>query len=204
MSPPFPHPRTPAEALEVLLEGNRRHREGRLELRDHSPASEERAGGQQPFAAIVTCADSRLSTALIFDLEPGNLFVSRVAGNGVDAGTLGSTEFAVAVLGVKLVMVMGHSDCGAVRAAISVADGSATYPADRYGVIGAMVDRIVRVVEALPAAERTLEGCVAANVRAQVSVLAARDPVIRPAVEAGTLAVVGAVYDIASSELSLV
>jgi carbonic anhydrase len=200
---PDPHPRTPSDALEVLVDGNRRHREGKRELRDYSPAAEDRAGGQQPFAAVVTCADSRIATTLIFDLRPGNLFVSRVAGNSVDVGTLGSTEYAVAVLGVKLVLVLGHSDCGAVKAAISVADGTEAYPRDRYGAIGPVVERIVPVIRALPAAQRTVDDCISANVRAQASELAARDPVIRPAVEAGRLGVVGAVYDVADGTVSV-
>src|SRR5437016_4136505 len=73
---------------------------------------------QKPLAAIVTCADSRISPSVIFDLGLGNVFVSRVAGNSIDVGSLGSTEYAVAVLGVHLVMVLGHSNCGAVRGAL--------------------------------------------------------------------------------------
>src|SRR5262249_46160562 len=105
----FPHPTTPDQALDLLIEGNERYRDGELELRDYSPEGTDRASRQLPFAAIVTCADSRLAPEHVFDVERGNIFVCKVAGNSLDTGTLGSTEFAVAVLGVKLVVVMGHT-----------------------------------------------------------------------------------------------
>src|SRR5436190_12429984 len=110
-----PHPRTPHQALEVLRHGNRRYRQGRVTFRDYSPVGEDRAHDQKPFAAIITCSDSRISPSIVFDVELGNLFVSRIAGNSIDAGTLGSTEYAVKVLGVKAVMVLAHSDCGAIK-----------------------------------------------------------------------------------------
>jgi carbonic anhydrase len=197
-------PQTPAEALALLLKGNRRYQEGKLGLRDYSPVGEDRASKQQPFAAIVTCADSRISTTLIFGVERGNIFVSRVAGNSVDAGTLGSTEYAVAVLGVKLILVLGHSDCGAVKSAIAVANGTATYPPDQYGAIGAVIDRIVPPIEALPPGERTLSNCIVANANAHAREIASRDPIIRPAVNAGRVAVVSGVYNIADGKVSLV
>jgi carbonic anhydrase len=126
-----PHPRTPAEALRVLQAGNKRYRREKLTLRDYSPVGEKRAPEQKPFAAIITCADSRISPELVFDVERGNIFVSRIAGNGIDSGTLGSTEYAVAVLGVKLVLVLGHSDCGAVKSAIGAVTEGKAYPSSK-------------------------------------------------------------------------
>jgi carbonic anhydrase len=199
-----PHPQTATDALEVLREGNERYRRGELELRDYSPVGERIAETQQPFAAIVTCADSRLSSTLIFDVHRGNLFVSRVAGNTVDAGTLGSTEFAVAVLGVKLIVVLGHSNCGAVNAAISVVEGRASYPAEKYGAIGAVVDAIVPAVRSVPPEQRTSELCIVANATAQASRLAETGPIVAPAVAAGDVLVVAAVYDIATGLVSFV
>src|SRR5713101_3849734 len=84
----FPHPKDPQEALSILLKGNQRYRRGRLRLRDYSVPGEDIATKQTPFAAIITCSDSRLSPPLVFDVAHGNLFVSRVAGNSVDVGTL--------------------------------------------------------------------------------------------------------------------
>jgi carbonic anhydrase len=200
---PEEHPRTPDEALRALLEGNERHVAGRRELQTYSPLGERHAEGQQPFAAVIACADSRVSPALIFDLDLGNLFVSRVAGNSIDTGSLGSTEFAVAVLGVKLVMVLGHTGCGAVEAALEVASGSRSYPAEEYGSIGSLVDAVVPSIEALPADDRTLANCVVANVRAQVKELEASQPIIAPAVESGALKVAAAVYDVATGRVEL-
>lgn len=194
---------TPDEALLALEEGNARHAAGKSELRNHSPLGERHAEGQRPFAAIIACADSRVSPSLVFDLDRGNLFVSRVAGNTVGTGTLGSTEYAVAVLGVKLVMVLGHSDCGAVKAAIEVASGSRSYPAAEYGSIGQVVDAVLPAVESLPAAGRSLPDCVEANARTQAAAIAARGPVIRPAVEAGSVSVVAAVYEIETGRVEL-
>ena len=199
-----PHPKTPAQALTALEEGNRRYRGGETTLRDYSPVGERRASEQRPFAAIVGCADSRVSPTLIFDLEPGNLFVSRVAGNSVDTGSLGSTEYAVGVLGVKLVMVLGHSDCGAVKAAIEVANGEAGYPPEEFGAIGSVIDACVPAIRSLPPSERSVERSVEANARAQAESLADADPIIKPAVDSGALRVVAAVYDIATGKVSLV
>ncbi|HET9120650.1 MAG TPA: carbonic anhydrase [Solirubrobacterales bacterium] len=197
------HPQTPDQALEALLDGNNRQLAADRRLPSHSPLGDRHAEGQRPFAAIIACADSRVSPALIFDLERGNLFVSRVAGNSIDPGTLGSTEYAVAELGVRLVMVLGHSDCGAVNAAIGVADGSADYPAEQFGAIGAVVDAVVPSVLSVPADQRTVANCVEANARAQAEKLAETDPIIRPAVEASTLRVVAAVCDVESGRVEL-
>jgi carbonic anhydrase len=199
-----PHPRTSAAALRVLQAGNWRYRHGKLQLRDYSPVGERRASEQQPFAAILTCADSRISPELVFDVERGNLFVSRIAGNGVDVGTLGSTEYAVAVLGVKLVMVLGHSDCGAVKAALEVAHGAKSYPAKKYGAIGDVVDEVVPAVRGIPAGKNAVGQGVVANARAQAAALRGREPIIAPAVRRGDLKVVVAVYDIGSGRVSLV
>jgi carbonic anhydrase len=199
-----PHPKTPAEALRLLQAGNKRYRQGKLELRDYSPVGERRAAEQKPFAAIITCADSRISPELIFDVERGNIFVSRIAGNSIDTGTLGSTEYAVAVLGVKLVMVLGHSDCGAVKSAIEVVVDGKRYPKSKYGAIGRVIDDLVPTVKSLPADQRNLARCVPANALNQAKQLARRRPIVAPAVGSGKLRVVGAVYNIANGAVSIV
>lgn len=199
-----PHPKTPTEALRLLQAGNKRYRKEKLQLRDYSPVGELRASKQMPFAAIVTCADSRISPELVFDVERGNLFVSRIAGNSIDSGTLGSTEYAVGVLGVKLVMVLGHSDCGAVHAAIEVVEGHKTYPESQYGAIGGVIDHVVPTVASLPPEERNLARCVPANAITQAGILAARGPILAPAIAAGDLRVVAAVYNIANGAVSSV
>jgi carbonic anhydrase len=200
----FPHPATPDAALALLLKGNKRFQKGRLQLRDYSPVGEDRSHDQKPFAAIITCADSRLSPSLVFDIHLGNIFVSRIAGNSIDAFTLGSTEYAVKVLGAKVVMVLGHSDCGAIKAAIGVANGTASYPPDKYGQIGEFIKPLLPPILTLPPDQRTLLSSTTVNARAQAATCAGRDPIIRPAVAAGTLKVVSAVYDIKTGAVNLV
>jgi carbonic anhydrase len=108
------------------------------------------------------------------------------------------------VLGVKLVLLLGHSDCGAVKSATAAANGPATYPPGQYGAIGAVVDRIVPPIQALPPGERTLSNSIVVNAQARASEIANSDPIIRPAVDAGRLAVVSGVYDIADGKVSLI
>jgi carbonic anhydrase len=194
----------PDAALRALQEGNERYVAGTPEFRTHSPLGDRHDQGQHPLAAIIACADSRVSPTLIFDLDRGNLFVSRIAGNTIDPGVLGSTEYAVAVLGVKLVMVLGHTGCGAVEAAIEVADGTASYAGADYGSIGSVVEPVVASVESLPPEERTLSNCVTANARLQAAELAAKHPVIGPAVEAGRVSVVAAVCEIETGRVKLI
>jgi carbonic anhydrase len=190
--------------VRVLQAGNKRYRQGRLSLRDYSPVGEKRASEQKPFAAIITCADSRISPELVFDVERGNIFVSRIAGNSVDSGTLGSTEYAVGVLGVKLVLVLGHSDCGAIKAAIGTVTEGKSYPSSKYGAIGEVIKLLVPTVRSLPADQRTLARCVPANAIAQAQDLGRRGPIIAPAVESGSIEVVAGVYNIANGAVSIV
>lgn len=196
-------PRTPAEALQALIAGNRRFVSGRVRSLDYNRLGDRIAQTQKPFAAVITCADSRISSAVIFDLGMGNVFESRVAGNSIDPGTLGSTEYAVAELGVQLVMVLGHSNCGAVKAAIKVANRKASFPRREFGAIGPVVQRVVGPVRALPPRQRTLRRSISANAAAQAQRIAASRPVIRPAVRSGRLSVVAAVYDIRSGRVSI-
>jgi carbonic anhydrase len=197
-------PRTPAEALRALLAGNRRYMSGKIRQLDYSQVGDRIAETQKPFAAIITCADSRISPPVIFDLGAGNVFVSRVAGNTIDTGSLGSTEYAVAELGVRLVMVLGHSNCGAVKAAIKVANGQARFPAEKFGAIGAMIEPVVAPIRRLPRRNRTLRRSIETNARAQARRLAQTDPIIRPAVRSRRLRVVAAVYDIGSGRVRVV
>jgi carbonic anhydrase len=127
-----------------------------------------------------------------------------VAGNSVDDATMGSLEYAVAVLHVPLIMVLGHSDCGAVKAAIDVTSGKTSFPPEQFGAIGAVVDAIVPAVQALPASERTLEHSIVANARLQAQALRLRGPIVPAAIGAGRLRVVAAVYDIGTGAVELV
>jgi carbonic anhydrase len=200
----YARPSTPDAALRALVEGNRRYRRGRWERRDYSPVGERRAVEQKPFAAILACADSRVAPPLVFDVERGNLFAAHVAGNSIDTGTLGSLEYSVAVLGVHVIVVLGHSDCGAVKSAIEVAEGRKTYPASKYGAIGAVVDAVVPAIEGLDPTVRTLEASIVANARRQATLLAASGPIVPAAIAAGQLHVVSAVYELANGTVKIV
>jgi carbonic anhydrase len=200
----YPRPSTPDAALKTLVEGNRRYRQGRWQRRDYSPVGERRAVAQKPFAAILACADSRVSPPLVFDVERGNLFAAHVAGNSLDTGTMGSLEYAVAVLGVHLIMVLGHSDCGAVKSAIEVASGKKAFPASTYGSIGAVVEAVVPAVQSIAPPARSLQSAIVANARRQAQLLSRSGPIVPAAVSAGSVRVVAAVYDISSGAVALV
>jgi carbonic anhydrase len=200
----YARPRTPDAALKALVEGNRRYRAGRWQRRDYSPVGERRAVAQQPFAAVLACADSRVSPPLVFDVERGNLFAAHVAGNSVDTSTLGSLEYSVAVLGVHLIVVLGHTDCGAVKSAIDVVEGKKSFPPSKYGSIGAVVDAVVPAVSGLDPAVRTLEASIVANARLQARRLSSSAPIISAAVASGQLQVISAIYEIASGGVRIV
>jgi carbonic anhydrase len=200
----FERPATPRAALDALEEGNQRYRAGQWERRDYSPVGERRASDQKPFVAVLSCADSRVSPPLVFDVERGNLFAAQVAGNSVDPGMVGSLEYAVAVLDVPLIVVLGHSNCGAVKAAMAVAEGNASYPPSTYGSIGAVVDAVVPAIEALAPENRTLDRCIATNARVQARALSVAGPIIPAAIAKNKLRVVAAVYDIGTGAVELV
>lgn len=178
---------TPDEALERLLAGTAPDGDG--EVPEHAP-----------IAAVLTCADARVSALRAFGADRGDLFIVRVAGNAVSDDTLGSIEYAVANLGVPLVMVIGHRECGAVRAAIDVVEDRA---GELPGAIAALVDRVVPAVRAVPDGERTVDACVRANAKRAAAQLAASEPVIAQAIAAGKLRVVAAHYDIATNAISV-
>ena len=108
---------TPQKALQMLKEGNSRFIQGKMQQRDLMQQVKATADGQFPFAAIVGCIDSRASNELIFDQGIGDIFSARIAGNFVNDDILGSLEFACAAAGAKLIVVLGHTECGAVKGA---------------------------------------------------------------------------------------
>jgi len=181
--------------LTMLMDGNKRF----VEKKRQNPNQDfaritEVAKGQQPFACILSCADSRVPPEIIFDQGFGDLFVCRVAGNIVTPEETGSEEYGTLVLGAKVLMVLGHERCGAVKAAI---DGGKL-----PGQIGSLVEAI------LPAVKKSegqpgdrLENAVKANVLMQVDKLKA-SPVIADLVKEKKLMVVGAYYDLDTATVS--
>jgi carbonic anhydrase len=198
-----PAPTTGAEALARLLEGNDRFVRGepRHEGRD-GDRRVELAESQAPFAVIVSCSDSRVPAEIVFDQGLGDVFLVRVAGN--TAGhpiLLGSIEYGVGVLGAVLLMVLGHSRCGAVTAALDFLDDGADVPGD----IQSVIDPVLPAARAAGQGSRDqrLDQAVRENIRRQVAHLSGRPFVLAPAVESGRLLVVGAECDIATGRVEV-
>jgi carbonic anhydrase len=188
---------TPEAALEKLTQGNERFVQGKRQNPNQDLVRlTEVAAGQKPFAAILSCADSRVPSELVFDQGLGDLFVVRVAGNVATPEEIGSLEFGTLVLGAKVLLVMGHERCGAVDAAIK----NAQVP----GQIGTILDSISPAVGRVPenVSDRLTEVC-KANVLLQIERLNA-SPVLSQLVEEGKLKIVGAYYDLDTGSATLV
>lgn len=189
------------QALARLMEGNQRYLAGAA-LRALPDAERLRSltSGQAPFAAILGCADSRATPELLFQAGLGEIFVVRNAGNIADSGAIGSLEYAVAALGVPLVMVLGHESCGAAGAALGIAQQDLALP-------GRVRDMVLPMLPAALAALRqggdTLDGTVRGNAKAMAARLVAESPVIGPAVAGGRVKVVAARYDLDEQRVHL-
>lgn len=195
---PFTRPPSTDAALARLIEGNRRFVEERPQATVHSALRVELASGQNPFAVILGCSDSRVPIETIFDQQPGNLFVARIAGNVVSDDGLGSIEYAVDILNAQLVVVLGHSACGAVQAAMQAIEFGTKFK----GHVQGLVDAVEPAVRA--ARERHgdwLRDAVAENVRHSTALLLERSAIVREAAERGDIRVVGGVYDLHSGRV---
>jgi carbonic anhydrase len=182
---------TPDEALTQLYEGNRRFIAGDLTSPTRNMARlREVAPKQAPFAAFLGCADSRVPIEIVFDQGFGDLFVTRVAGNVATPEVIGSLEFGTAVLGAKVLYVLGHSACGAVSA---TAKGDA--------VPGQISSLYYHIRPAVKAANGDVPKAIEENVRLQAELLAESSPVIGALVKEGRLKVAGGVYDLTSGRV---
>jgi carbonic anhydrase len=184
-----------ADALKRLRDGNRRFVNGASAIEEALSEARraELVGGQSPFAVVLACSDSRVPVELVFDQGLGDLFVIRVAGNVVAPSQVGSVEFAAAKLGTKLVVVMGHSNCGAVEATLKeLAQEQET----RSPNLRSIVDRIRPAVEALD--DPSLHDAVVANVRNSANRLRHGSQILEDLIESRELTVVGAEYSIES------
>ena len=181
----------PAEAISKLKEGNGRYTGGNLQ---HPGQTAERraelAKSQYPFATILSCSDSRVPPEIVFDQGLGDLFVVRVAGNVIDDHGLGSIEYSVDHLGVRLIVVLGHQSCGAVQAARETIAAKSKAP----GHIQSLVTAIQPAVEAT--AKGDLEATIKANVKDVVQALRSSTPILKAKVDSGDLRVVGAYYSL--------
>lgn len=197
---------TALEALERLQAGNRRFMEGRQAHRDFTlkDQMEASAQAQSPFAVIVGCSDSRVPAEIVFDQGIGDLFVIRVAGNIVAPSQIGSVEFAAEQFGTQLVVVLGHSSCGAV---IATLDQLHRPTENRSPNLYAIVDRIRPSVEGLLGTnleddpDALLHACVRANVRSSVAQLRYGSKILETLIAQDRLAVVGAEYSLSTGRV---
>src|SRR5689334_25386832 len=191
-----PHHPTADEVLKDLMTGNERFVAGKTLNPRQSPADFSKlAPGQAPDAVIVGCADSRVPPEILFDQGVGDLFVIRVAGNVVNSAgptVKGSIAYAVSVLGAPLVMVLGHSQCGAGKAALETKELA----------LPQSIRDLVRMVST--GGEKDLDRAIVANVRAGVAKLKSLEPTLTSYVETKRIKVVGGVYDLATGKVSLV
>lgn len=200
---PLPNNRIgPAAALERLVQGNARYVAGRTRQRNFSVGRVARTLGQRPFAAILSCADSRISPELAFDQGPGDLFVVRLAGNFVNDDALASMEYAIQFLEVPLILVLGHTNCGAVSAAIKVVQEGTQLPGHLPGLVNAIRPAVDAASRRQPA--NLLTAVTEQNVRLNVARLTTADPILAGRMSTGAIRAVGGVYDLASGKVSLV
>ena len=189
---PPPNAISPDEALARLQQGNARYAANAPTNRDYAVGRVARAQAQYPFASIVSCADSRLAPELAFDQGPGELFVVRVAGNFINEDGLASLEYGAAVLGTRTILVLAHSGCGAVKAAM---DGKA---------VPGQISTLYRLIR--PAIDRANGDLTAAekiNATIQAGLLRNASPVLSEAVKQGTLGIAAGYYDLATGQVTL-
>jgi carbonic anhydrase len=189
---------SPDAALARLVQGNKRYADGRNARHVFDEEREALSKGQNPFAAILSCADSRIVPEYCFDTARGDLFVCRVAGNFADDDIVASFEYAVAVLRTPLIMVLGHQACGAVDATIKSLRSGDTLP----GHLPALVTALAPAVKAVKDEPGdVLVNAIKRNVRMNVDKLANATPILEKAVNDKTLCVVGGVYDLRSGQV---
>jgi carbonic anhydrase len=190
---------TPDAALRRLQEGNARYVANQLDAKDFSVGRAARVKAQYPIAAILSCADSRVAPELVFDQGPGDLFVVRVAGNYLSSDSLASLEYAVGVLKVPLIMVLGHTECGAVKATVSEIKDPHPLPGHIWDIVDAVRPGIESVVKT--GGDDVVRNAIAANVDYNVARVAAAQPVISEAVKGGSVKVAGGVYELATGKV---
>jgi carbonic anhydrase len=185
---------TPTAALQALMSGNERFvaRKLRFFEEDLAILKQNTAEKQEPFASVLSCADSRVPVELLFDQSIGHVFVNRVAGNIATSEIIASIEYGVAVLGTRVLMVLSHAGCGAVKASISAS------------AVPGQISSLYRYLRpAVEEAKGDFVGAIKANARIQAKLLRTSSPVIADALKAGSLQVVAAYYDLATGKVQL-
>ena len=185
----------PAEALSRLMEGNRRFMENGGKNRDLAEQVRATAEGQYPFAAVLGCIDSRVPAEIVFDQGIGDIFNARVAGNVVNEDILGSLEYACNVAGSKLILVLGHTSCGAVTAACNKVD---------MGNITSLLSKITPAVESFGKAPVEVDEVAARNVELNILRIREESKILSEMESDGRILIVGGIYDVATGKVTLV
>ena len=193
---------SPDVALKRLVQGNARYAAGRSTKRDFSVGRVARSSSQRPFAAILSCADSRISPELAFDQGPGDLFVVRLAGNFVNDDALASLEYGIKFLDIPLIMVLGHSGCGAVAAAIQLVQENAQLPGHLPGLVDSIRPAVESAQRRNPA--NLLVAATEQNVRLNVARLSTAAPILAQRVSSGVVGVAGGVYELTTGKIAMV
>jgi carbonic anhydrase len=192
---------TPDASLKRLLKGNSRYVEGVAVRHDFRHEREALAGGQNPYAAILSCADSRIAPEYAFDSGRGDLFVCRVAGNFANPESIASLEYAVAELGTPLIFVLGHDRCGAIDATIKSLKDGTTLPGHLPSLVEALAPSVKAVSQQ---GGDTLANAIRQNVIDNVAKLRGAGPILSAAVEQGKLKVVGGIYRLRDGRVEMV
>lgn len=203
--PPPEGPRNafgPDAALERLMQGNARYAANAPQERDFSAGRATRASAQFPIAAILGCSDSRVVPDLVFDQSPGDLFVVRLAGNFLDDDGLASLEYAVKFLGASLLMVLGHTNCEAVAAAVKVVMERAELPGHLPELIKSIEPAVIAAHGRHPS--DLVAAAIEENVKLNVMRMKDDAPILSEALAAKTIAAVGGVYDLATGKVNLI
>ena len=191
----------PADALKRLMDGNARYASNQPTSKDFSAGRAARATAQYPVAAVLGCADSRVAPELVFDQAPGDIFAVRVAGNYQTVDMLASLEYGVAVLNAPLVIVLGHTNCGAVSAVVKDIQDSKSLPGHIYLLVDAIKPGVEKAIAA--GGDHMLDNAIEANVRYNVERLRRAQPVLAERYKAKKLDIVGAVYELATGRVKL-
>ncbi len=189
---------TPQQALTRLKEGNQRYLENHQTKRNYPQQVVETSTGQFPFAIVLGCVDSRVPPELVFDLGIGDVFSARIAGNFVNSDILGSMEFATKVVGSKLILVLGHTMCGAIQGA---------YDDVELGNLTGLLNKLKPAVEAVKESSSSnddppIDEIAEMNVRLTIENIKRESPVIKELWENGDIAIEGAMYDVTTGKVS--
>ena len=201
LAPPKPHNiLSPDAALDRLMKGNERYVKGSALRHDFVAERQALVLGQNPYAGILSCADSRVAPEFAFDTGRGDLFVCRVAGNFAEASSIASFEYGVAVLGLPFILVLGHSSCGAVDSTIKAVKDGTQFP----GHIPSLIKAIRPAVKAvLDRPGNLLDNAVKQNVLDNVEALKRASPILDAGVKKKTLRVAGGVYDLPTGRVEI-